>query len=206
MFLPAALLWAGLIASTSASTFDQTIDLSLLGPIYLPAANRHFQEWDDGKSQATAVLNNIIRTANSTYGPIDNRGTSFSASVFDLTSNEPLFDFHFEAPELKGSYTRGKLTDNTIYRTGSLGKLLVMYAWMVDIGDSVFTDPITKYVVCRIPILDLIHRYPKKYFPLQPELAAAAQRYENPLLQTNWSEVTIGALASQISGIGRDGR
>ncbi|KAH8703424.1 putative penicillin-binding protein [Talaromyces proteolyticus] len=177
-----ALPWVSLTASTSAVVFDPKIDLSLLGPIYLPSANRSFEAWDNAVIQATATLNVIIQTGNSTYGPFDNLGTSFSASVFDLGNNEPLFDFHFEAPQLNGSCTRGKLTDDTIYRTGSLGKLLVMYAWMIDIGDSIFTEPITKYV---------------------PELAAAAQSYQNPLLQTNWSEVTVGSLASQISGIGR---
>lgn len=142
-----ALLGATLIASASAVVFDQTIDLSLLGPIYLSARDRSSQAWDNAVTQATAALNQVIQTGSNSYGPFDNQGTSFSASVFDLTSNEPLFDFHFEAPQLNGSYTRGRLTDNTIYRTGSLGKLLVMYAWMIDIGDSIFTDPITKYVV-----------------------------------------------------------
>ncbi|RFU31615.1 hypothetical protein B7463_g4741, partial [Scytalidium lignicola] len=182
-FRLSGILWASLVISTSAVVFDQTIDLSLLGPIYLPAANRNFQAWDDAKTQAAAALNKIIQTGNSTYGPLDNKGTSFSTSVFDLICNEPLFDFHFEAPELIGSYTKGKLTDNTVYRTGSLGKLLVMYAWMVDIGDSIFTDPITKYI---------------------SKLDDASYSYENPLLQTKWGEVTIGSLASQISGIGRD--
>ncbi|KAH8812245.1 putative penicillin-binding protein [Xylogone sp. PMI_703] len=178
-----ALLWASFVALTSAVVFDQTIDLSLLGRIYLPAANHSFQAWDDAIAQATAALNQIIQTGNSDYGPIDNQATSFSASVFDTTTKAPLFDFHFEAPQLNGSYTKGKLTDSTIYRIGSLGKLLVVYAWMVDIGDSCFTEPITKYV---------------------PELAAAAKHYQNPLLQTDWSQITIGGLASQISGLGRD--
>lgn len=147
-----ALLWASFIASTTAVVFDQPIDITLLGPIYLPAAKRSLQAWDDAVTQANAALNDIIQTGNSTYGPFDNQGTSFSASVFDLTTNRPLFDFHFEAPQLNGSYTKGKLTDNTIYRTGSLGKLLTMYAWMIDVGDSVFTDPITKYVVSWISV------------------------------------------------------
>ena len=38
----------------------------------------------------------------------------------------------------------------------------------------------------------------------QPELADAAKQFQNPLLQTNWSEVTVGSLASQLSGMGRD--
>ena len=141
------LLWGSFALSVFAPGSLAKIDLSVLGPVYQPATSHSFQAFDDAKAQATEALNQIIATGNSTYGPLDNQGTSFSASVFDLTSNEPLFEFHFEAPTLTGSYTKGNLTENTIYRTGSLGKLLTVYAWLVDIGDDVFTHPITKYVV-----------------------------------------------------------
>ncbi len=141
--------WAVVAASAFAIPLDPKIDLTLLGPIYQPAANNSLQPWIDARKQATDALNQIVAIGNSTYGALDNQGTSFSASVFSLTSDEPLFEFHFEAPTLNGSYTKGKLTENTIYRTGSLGKLLTIYTWLVDIGDSVYLDPITKYVVSK---------------------------------------------------------
>lgn len=140
-------IWTSFAASTFAIPLDPKIDLALLGPIYAPATNNSLQPWIEAAKQATDAINDIIATGNSTYGPLDNQGTSFSASVFSLTSDEPLFEFHFEAPTLNGSYTKGKLSENTIYRTGSLGKLLTVYTWLVDIGDSVYLDPITKYVV-----------------------------------------------------------
>lgn len=106
-----------------------------------------------GGKRRIALLQ-VIQTGNNTYGAFDNQGTSFSASVFSLVSDEPLFEFHFEAPTLEGSYTKGKLTEDTIYRTGSLGKLLTIYTWLVDIGDSIYMDPITKYVVSiYVPIV-----------------------------------------------------
>lgn len=147
MELAKYLVCGSLAWSLFASGSLAKIDLAMLGPDYQPAASHAFQAFDDAKSQATDALNQIIATGNSTYGPFDTQGTSFSASIFDLTSNEPLFEFHFEAPTLEGSYTKGKLTENTIYRTGSLGKLFTMYAWYVDIGDAIFTEPITKYIV-----------------------------------------------------------
>jgi hypothetical protein len=151
MELAKCFLWGSVALSVFAPGSLAKIDLSLLGPIYQPAASHTFHAFDDAKAQATEALNQIIATGNSIYGPLDNQGTSFSASVFDLTSNEPLFEFHIEAPTLIGSYTKGKLTENTTYRTGSLGKLFTLYAWLVDIGDCIFTDPITKYVVIDPP-------------------------------------------------------
>ena len=147
MGLSKYLLWGSLALTVFMLGSLAKIDLSVLGSIYQPAASHSFPAFEDAKDQATEALNQIITTANSTYGPLDSQGTSFSAAVFDLTSNEPLFEFHFEAPTLNGSYTKGKLTEDTIYRTGSLGKLFTIYAWLVDIGDDVFLDPITKYVV-----------------------------------------------------------
>ncbi|KIW11614.1 hypothetical protein PV08_10916 [Exophiala spinifera] len=176
------LLSTGFVLGALSQT-NQKIDLAALGPIYQPAANHSYQAFATARRQATDAINELIATGNNTYGVFDNQGTSFSASVFDLTSDEYLFEFHFEAPGLNGSYTKGKLSENTIYRTGSLGKLLTIYNWLVDIGDGVYLDPITKYV---------------------PELEAAGKSYKNPLLSTNWSEVTVGSLASQASGIGRD--
>ncbi|KAI1609311.1 putative penicillin-binding protein [Exophiala viscosa] len=175
-------LWASFASMCRADSCPK-IDLAVLGPVYQPASNSSYQAFIDASAQAAAALEEAIATGNTTYGAFDNRATSFSASVFSLTSDVPLFEFHFEAPQLNGSYTQGQLSANTIYRTGSLGKLLTIYTWLVDIGDSIYLDPITKYV---------------------PELAAAGESFKNPLLSTNWNEVTVGALASQISGIGRD--
>lgn len=138
--------WAAFIVLISANSLDSKIDLALLGPVYQAASNASYQAFKDAKSQAAAALMRAVATGNTSYGPFDNQTTSFSVSVFDL-SDKPLFNFHFEAFGLNGSYTKGNLSDDTIYRTGSIGKLLTMYLWMVDIGDSVFLDPVTKYLV-----------------------------------------------------------
>lgn len=147
MYLRKVSIWGCLATLAFAIPTDPKIDLALLGPSYAPAANNSLQPWMDAAKQATDAINQIIATGNSTFGPLDNQGTSFSASVFSLVDDKPLFEFHFAAPTLNGSYTKGKLSENTIYRTGSLGKLLSVYTWLVDIGDSVYLDPITKYVV-----------------------------------------------------------
>ncbi|KAK5050904.1 hypothetical protein LTR84_003463 [Exophiala bonariae] len=176
-------IWALIAVATIIAAQAPKIDLALLGPIYQPAANSSFKAFDDARAQATEAIKQIISSGNSTYGPFDQDTTSFSVSVFSKNDDALLFEFHYEASELNGSYTKGSLTENTIYRTGSLGKLMTVYTWLVNIGDSVFSDPITKYI---------------------PELAQAEASYIDPILSTNWSEITIGALASHQSGLGRD--
>jgi Beta-lactamase len=135
------------LPASAIITLPPKTDQALIGSVYLPPANGLFTAFSDASRQANDSITQSIRTRQSEYGPVDNQETSFSISVFSAASNETLFDFHFEAPKLNGSYTKGSLTGDTIYRTGSLGKLLTIYALLVDVGDHVYLDPITKYVV-----------------------------------------------------------
>lgn len=120
---------------------------TLIGPIYLPPANSSSQEFSDAKTEASNAITEALEAGFSQYGFVDAQTTSFSVAVFSATTNDTLFEYNFEAPGLNGSLTRGNLTENTIYRTGSLGKLFVVYAFLVDIGDGVFLDSVTKYLV-----------------------------------------------------------
>ncbi|KAK6385612.1 hypothetical protein LTS17_001182 [Exophiala oligosperma] len=179
---PILITSAQALSSSSWAGFAKN-DITLLGPVYQPSSNLSTRAWSSARQEASGGFNQMIETGLASSGVFDNMTTSFSASVFSVESDSPLFEFHFEAPGLNGSLNAGKLSENTIYRTGSLGKLLVAYTWLVNIGHLVWFEPITKY----------IH-----------ELAEAAEDFQNPLLQTNWSEVTIGSLMSQLSGLGRD--
>lgn len=143
-------IWGWIAGATYAAALLPKVDLALLGPIYQAAANGSSQAFADARTQAIEAINQIISSGLSSYGPFDRHGTSFSVSVFSGKEDAPLFEYHFEASELNGSYTKGRLTENTIYRTGSLGKLMTVYTWLVNIGDSVFSDPITKYIVSKV--------------------------------------------------------
>jgi hypothetical protein len=126
---------------------------TLIGPIYVPSSDRSSQELLLASSEALNDITKAISTEVSKYGAIDNETTSFSATVFSATTNDTLFTYHFEAAQLNGSYTKGKLGDDTIYRAGSMGKLFTMFVFLVDIGDGVFLDPVTKYIVCFFEFL-----------------------------------------------------
>jgi hypothetical protein len=134
------------VAAYAAVSLPKT-DLALLGPVYRAQLDPSADAFAKAATQATEAVQKAVTSGNTSYGILDTKGTSFSASFFIVGSDKPLFEYHFEAPDLNGSYTKGNLTENTVYRTGSLAKLLTMYVWMVDIGDSVFNDPITKYIV-----------------------------------------------------------
>jgi hypothetical protein len=122
-------------------------DLSLLGPIYLPVNNFSSSAFQDAAKTVKSAIDDALATGNSTFSPFDNVTTSFAASVYDLNTGESIWDYYWAGPELKGSLSKGALTEDTIFRSGSLGKLFTVYTWLVDIGDDVWFDPITKYIV-----------------------------------------------------------
>lgn len=144
-------VWTCLPISVHAGRGLPATDLSVLGPVYLPPSSADFQAFADAKTRALAAIQDSIANGNSTYGLVDNQTTSFSVQVFSSSFDEPLLDYHFEAPGLAGS-TNATLGENTVYRSGSIGKLMTMYVWMVDIGDEVFSDPVVKYVVSGLQL------------------------------------------------------
>lgn len=112
--------------------------------------------------------------------------TSVSIDVYSIHNLDPMFTFHHTAPSL-ATTTEGvtTVTSDTVYRVASISKAWTVYISLLAAGDDAFNDPITKYV---------------------PELAdyAASHDEDNRLNVIDWNSVTVGSLASQLSGTGRD--
>ena len=167
----------------------ETSSCPLLGPDFPPPVN-------PSASQAVSEAQQLMITAieqalrNTTrYGRLDSNATSFSLELYSLYETDPLFTYHFSAPALANPIEGVATVDsNTIYRIGSISKLFTVYMYLITAGDASFNDPITKYV---------------------PELAQHAESNAE-VLETDdidtvhWKDITIGALASQLAGIGRD--
>ena len=123
------------------------------------------------------------------FGQMDFANTSFSLDVYSIHEGQSMFTYHHSAPALsKSAHGVSSVDSNTIYRVGSVSKLWTMYTFLLAVGDSSFMDPITKYV---------------------PELAAFASQNAPSLANdridiVDWNEITVGALASHLGGIGRD--
>lgn len=124
--------------------------------------------------------------ANETIQAITNT-TSFSIDVFSLNEVESLLTYHHSAPSLADS-TEGvtEVDSDSIYRIGSISKAWTIYIWLLAAGDDAFNDPITDYV------------------PELAEYASSHSATDDSLNIVDWSSITVGALASQLSGIARD--
>jgi len=112
-----------------------------------------------------------------------NGTTSFSIQVFSLHAAEPVYEYHHTASDRSSSLGKGQVGPETLYRIGSISKLVAVYGVLSRLSDKYWNEPVSKYV---------------------PELAAADRQQSDFVDNVQWSEVTLGALASQMSGVGRD--
>ncbi|KUI55067.1 Beta-lactamase-like protein 2 [Cytospora mali] len=108
-------------------------------------------------------------------------GSAVSVSVKSIHELNKMLDLHYTPPTRDPSST-GVVDANTIYRIASISKVFTTLGLLhKGIG---MDDPVTKYI------------------PDLPELVVAGE--VNNITAVNWDDVTIGALASHMSGIGLD--
>jgi CubicO group peptidase (beta-lactamase class C family) len=160
-------------------------------PVFKDVISKLTQSLDNATEQSNALLTNL--KANE---------TSYSVVVFDAKST--LLSYHHTAdaltlaPEsvsevtgmcapsfIHSSQANKSIKEDTVYRVGSISKLLFLYTFLVEAGHDYWHRPITDFV---------------------PELVEASESCSaeaDPLTCPDWDEITLGALASHLAGLGR---
>ena len=159
-----------------------------LGPVYeVPRNLSSDASIRLAAANLTATLDQLLGSQTS-Y--LSQNTTSFSIDLFSAQESESLFGYHHTASALNATSAK-KVDENTVYRIGSISKILTVLALLLQDSKVQFDDPIAKHV---------------------PEVARYAEReyedYDEPedyddVTYTKWSRITVGALASQLAGIGR---
>lgn len=160
-----------------------------LGPVFSQPTNVSTQpEGIAVAAKLSAFLTKAIR--NKSFGnSFDPTQVSFSivlTSVNDATE-KPAFEYHHTAssPNLDPSSVLNA-TGDSIYRIGSVSKTFIPYTLLIERGHGIFSEPVANYV---------------------PELQELALEQENSRVndvsQAAWKEITIGSLASHMSGLGQ---
>ncbi|KAF9776809.1 hypothetical protein IL306_004947 [Fusarium sp. DS 682] len=173
---------AALLASFGGlSAVKATSPCPLFGPdLPMPTADASL------RSNVSQILHLLHpNAANSPFNlGIDFQNTSFSVDIYSVTDQQSLSSYHHTAPTLKrNKFGTRIVNDSSIYRIGSVSKLLTAYLYLLEVGDVSFNEPITHYV---------------------PELEAWSAKKKDALQKVDWKAVTIGGLASHMAGIPRD--
>jgi CubicO group peptidase (beta-lactamase class C family) len=131
---------------------------------------------------SSSIWEKAVATLNQNLSKIVTQNISVAIQIHSKDNTAPLFEYYRKAPGHRYGPNGQKPVDgDTIFRIGSMSKIFTVYALLIECGFTCFEEPITKYV---------------------PELRNL--KYDNEIDNVKWEEITIGALAAQISGIGRD--
>ena len=159
----------------------------LLGPLF-PAPrylNTNFGFLATG-SQLSLALRNSLTQGESPFGSFTSNVSSVSISMTSTAEGSPIFAFNFTGSNLDVSAGGVEsVSVDTIFRIGSISKLFSVYAFLLHNGLELWQRPITDYV--------------RELARLSQDSCTASD-----LDSVRWEEVTLGSLASHMSGIGRD--
>jgi len=155
----------------------------LLGPNFPKPRNLTTNEVSRSAAELlSSSVEQALHVGGSAFANDTLDATSFSTSIFSVHESTPIFEYHHTARLLDvaaGGTTN--VTADTVFRIGSVSKLLTVYALLLQGGRIRFDDRISAYI---------------------PELMTTDELDEVQNVQ--WDEVTIEALASHMAGIGRD--
>ncbi|KAK4233038.1 beta-lactamase/transpeptidase-like protein [Achaetomium macrosporum] len=111
---------------------------------------------------------------------VDKDRVWFAIEVYSSKSKDatPIYR-HFNTPPAQNSSVT--VGPDSVFRIHSISKVITVYAMLAKLSYKYWHEPVTKYI---------------------PELAGSPAR--DVVNDVDWSEVTLGSLAGQISGISRD--
>ncbi|KIV81878.1 hypothetical protein PV11_04028 [Exophiala sideris] len=159
-------------------------DCGLLGPVYPVPANLTGTDAIRGaQSTFQRLMDEALQNGTTPWGHVDAVNSTISIGVFSTQSDDFVAQYQHTGsnPQLKTRLSGGKLDTDTLYRLGSVTKLLTVYTFLAKLGTSYWSEPVANFI---------------------PELASQLTR--NSINNFNWSAVTLGSLAGQMSGLPHD--
>jgi CubicO group peptidase (beta-lactamase class C family) len=164
----------GLLA-LAGNAFSQTNPAcSFLGPV--------FPSVEKGLNDSVAIRHAVAQLKDK-IDKVVKQGTDTTFHIQAFSGTDKLFSYGYAPPSAADSLTSGTLNENTVFRIGSVSKLITVYTLLAEVGMARLNDPITKWV---------------------PELAKSAKHLPDRVQSPHWDEVTVGQLASHMSGIERN--
>lgn len=132
------------------------------------------------------LLDDYIVAGDGQFGLITPNTTSFSLALFAGSNYVPgpddlpfFYEYHHDTNDLDDS----GLDKGSVFALGDLTQLFTVYTQLAALGDGVWSHSVLDYVL---------------------ELHNVSLAASDAISQVQWKDVTLGALAGQISGIARD--
>lgn len=158
----------------------------LLGPFFpAPLIDPASPELNKVAQSLNKLLDDYIVEGHGSFGPITANTTSFSLALFAGSNYVPgsddlhfFYEYHHAANDLENR----PLNKDSVFALGDLTQLFTVYTQLAALGDEVWSHGILDYV---------------------PELHNSSVTASDAISKVQWKDVTLGALAGQMSGIAR---
>jgi CubicO group peptidase (beta-lactamase class C family) len=179
-----------LLTSISVLLYTTKVTSNFLGPRFPPPIYLNNNEsivaesWKNLSSTIDAYLENGRNDVTPLLAGLGN--LTFSIGLFSI--HDPAaqsLQYHYTSQEVTEGKGVDKVDGHSIYRLASISKLFSVYAGMLVLSDEQWDQPIT----------DFVPNLPK---------SALGKPNDDSIHSIRWEDVTLRALASQISGIPRD--
>lgn len=133
-----SLLYYAALATSAAASICPMLGPVFPAPTELPSA----VGFQDTLKTLQATLDEAFIAGNTSFGRINSNDT-YSIQIFSTASEELLFDYHHRGPTVVGNRT---VDGDSIYRIASTTKLITVYLLLLEAGEEVFAEKVTKYV------------------------------------------------------------
>ncbi|KAM0227462.1 hypothetical protein ACHAPO_011524 [Fusarium lateritium] len=164
---------AALLASSVTANVLLSNDVPLIGPSFLPNVDFSKSEFiSQAKEKFPSVIDELFDTK-----VLNKTDLIFAVDVFSAATNDSIYSYFHVGETNKDTLTKGKLSEDTIFRSGSVTKMFTVYAIIAKVGIEALSYPVSIFL---------------------PELLHNSST--NPLERIDWSEITVGALAAQQAG------
>ncbi|KAI6776553.1 hypothetical protein HG530_000498 [Fusarium avenaceum] len=161
------------LISAATATIVASNDVPLIGPSFLSNFDISKSEYiGEAKENFPSLLKKAFES-----NVLNKTDLIFSVDVFSAATNDSLYSYYHVGETYKDTLTKGKLTEDTIFRTGSVSKMFTVYAIIAKAGIRILSEPVTVFL---------------------PELLGNSS--SNPIERIDWSEISVGALASHQAG------
>lgn len=135
------------------------------------------------------ALTNISKTFDYLDANVTGGNLSYGVQIFSTNPESGILAERYWTAKDLSPNTEGvkQVNGDTVFRIGSVSKIFSVLAFLAEVGDRDWNRPITEFI---------------------PELAQysrdASTQPLDEVRRTDWDDITLGALASQVSGVGRD--
>jgi len=185
--LPIALVALSVLTTVASAQRSLYQPCPLLGPSFpAPLIDPASPTLNKVAQSLNKLLDDYIVAGDGRFGLITPNTTSFSLTLFAGSNYVPgpddlpfFYEYHHAANDLDGR----NLSKDSVFALGDLTQLFTIYIQLAALGDEVWSHSIVDYV---------------------HELNNISVAASDAISQVQWKDVTLGALAGQVSGIALD--